>query len=178
MSETPTTDLTPEFVTLLLQNQRRIRGYITTMLTNWADADEVLQETSIVLWRKFGEFQPGSDFAAWAFRIAYFTTMNFLQKHKHQSLHYSAALLDRIAVTTEMLQPSLEAQFASLAECMAKLDERDRDLLQRRHFPGSSTKDVADSLGRPLKSVYKSLNRIYAALLSCIQRNKSREELA
>ena len=58
LDEPPTTDRTAEFVGLLLQHQRRIHGYIATMLTNWADADEVLQETSIVLWQKFDEFQP------------------------------------------------------------------------------------------------------------------------
>ncbi len=178
MQVPPTSDRTTEFVGLLLQHQRRIHAYIATMLTNWADADEVLQESSIVLWQKFGEFQPGTDFAAWAFRTAYFTTLSFLQKHKQRSLQYSEGLLERIAATAEAMQPELEAQFAALADCMTKLGEPDRDLLQRRHFPGSTTKDVADSLGRPLKSVYKSLNRIYAALLSCIQRNRRREESA
>jgi RNA polymerase sigma-70 factor, ECF subfamily len=171
-------DRTTEFVGLLLEHQRRIHAYIATMLTNWADADEVLQETSTVLWRKFDEFQPGTDFAAWAFRIAYFCSMSFLQKHKQRALQYSESSLEQIAAATEAMQPELEAQFAALAGCMEKLSDRDRDLLQRRHFPGSTTKEVADSLDRPLKSVYKSLNRIYAALLACIQRNQSREELA
>jgi RNA polymerase sigma-70 factor, ECF subfamily len=173
-----TSDRTTEFVGLLLEHQRRIHAYIATMLTNWADADEVLQETSTVLWKKFGEFQRGTDFAAWAFRIAYFCTMSFLQKHKQRALQFSESSLEKIAAATEALQPELEAQFAALAGCMEKLGDRDRDLLQRRYFPGSTTKKVADSLDRPLKSVYKSLNRIYAALLACIQRNQSHEELA
>lgn len=178
LPELSTSDRTADFVELFLQHQRRIHAYIATMLTNWADADEVLQETSLVLWKKFGEFQSGTDFAVWAFRIAYFTTLSFLQKHKRWKLQFSEELVERLAATAEASQSELEAQCAALAECMSKLGERDRDLLQRRHFPGTATKDVAESLHRPLKSVYKSLNRIYAALLACIQRNRSREELA
>ena len=104
--------------------------------------------------------------------------MSFLQKRKQRAFQFSEALLEQITATAEALQPELEAQFAALADCMAKLGERDRDLLQRRYFPGSTTKDVANSLGRPLKSVYKSLNRIFAALLACIRRNRHREETA
>jgi RNA polymerase sigma-70 factor (ECF subfamily) len=170
-------DRTPEFVGLLLQNHRRLHAYIATMLTNWADTDEVLQETSVVLWKKFDEFKPGTDFAAWAFRISYFTTLSFLQKNKRRMFQFSDAMLERLAATAGARQPELDAQFAALAACIEKLGERDRELLQQKYHAGSTTKETADSLGRPLKSVYKSLQRIYAALLECIRRNRLREDL-
>ena len=47
-----------EFIRLLMENERRIYAYILTLLGNGADAEDVLQETSIILWDKFAEFQP------------------------------------------------------------------------------------------------------------------------
>ncbi len=69
-----------EFVRLLMANERRLLAYILTLLPHVADAQDVLQETSIVLWRKFGEYRPGSDFTAWAYRVAHNMVRNYRAK--------------------------------------------------------------------------------------------------
>ena len=65
------------FLRLFLQNQRRIYAYVLTLLPNRADADDVFQEASLVLWDKFDESSPPDDFAAWGCRIAYFKVLDF-----------------------------------------------------------------------------------------------------
>ena len=40
-----------EFVRLLLRHERRIYAFIRSLLPNRDDAEDVLQETSIVLWK-------------------------------------------------------------------------------------------------------------------------------
>ncbi len=167
-------DRTAQFVRLLLANERRIHTYIMSMLTNWADADDVLQEVSIVLWRKFDEFKPGTDFGAWASRTAYYTTLNFLQKKKRNPILFSHEFIEQVAEKASTIGDDLEARHAALAECIAKLSRRDRDLINRRYQGDATTKDVAESLGRPVKAVYKSLNRIYATLFECVERRLAR----
>jgi len=59
-----------EFTRLLAKHEREMHLFIFSLTPNWADADEILQETNITLWQEFGKFQPGSDFGKWARTIA------------------------------------------------------------------------------------------------------------
>ena len=58
-----------EFTRLLLENQKRIWGLVLSLVPRGSDADDVMQETCAVLWRKFDQFEAGTNFGAWALRI-------------------------------------------------------------------------------------------------------------
>ena len=57
---------TVEFLRLLLQHERRIRAYILALVPNWADADDLYQETTVRLWEQFADYNPEKEFGAWA----------------------------------------------------------------------------------------------------------------
>ncbi len=59
--------------------QDRVYTYTRTLLPNAENARDVLQETNIVLWRKRNEFKPGTDFVAWACKVAYYQALSFLR---------------------------------------------------------------------------------------------------
>src|SRR4249919_3427213 len=73
-----------EFARLFSRNARRIYGFIMTLVFNHHDAEEVFQNTNVVLWNKFADFQPGSNFFAWASKIAYYEVLS-LMKQKRRS---------------------------------------------------------------------------------------------
>ena len=66
-----------EFVSLITANQRRIYAYILTLVPNFNDADDVMQETTATMWERKKDFQPGTDFVAWGARIAYFKILEY-----------------------------------------------------------------------------------------------------
>ncbi len=55
--------------------QSRLKSYLFASVGNSADADDVLQETNLVLWRKREDFQQGTSFWAWSHRVAFFQLM-------------------------------------------------------------------------------------------------------
>ena len=63
-------ETTEQFVSLILANQLRIHGFIRSLVPNHADVEDLFQQTSIVLWRKFKDYEAGTNFAAWAMRVA------------------------------------------------------------------------------------------------------------
>lgn len=63
MSAPPASQDEEEFTRLLVQNQKRIMGLILALVPNGPDADDILQETCAVLWRRFVEFEPGTNFS-------------------------------------------------------------------------------------------------------------------
>src|SRR5207302_10491456 len=85
------------FLRLFLQNERRLYAYILTLLPHRADADDILQEASLVMWDKFDETNPPSDFTAWGCRIAYFKVLDFYKKRQRSRVRFSQVILERIA---------------------------------------------------------------------------------
>jgi RNA polymerase sigma-70 factor (ECF subfamily) len=165
------------FLRLFLQNERRLYAYILTLLPHRADADDVFQEASLVLWDKFDEHHPPDDFAAWGCRIAYFKVLDFYKKRRRSRVCFSQALLDRLAETAveqaETLQ--LDDRREALAGCLEKLPPRDRDLLAARFAPGATTQSAAVAVGRSAAAVYKALAAIRQALFDCVNRSLTQE---
>jgi RNA polymerase sigma-70 factor (ECF subfamily) len=173
----PAPDKSRLFLRLFLQNERRLYAYILTLLPNRADADDVLQQASLVMWDKFDAGRPPADFAAWGCRIAYFKVLDFY-KHAHRSrVRFSQAMLERLAETAieqaDTLQ--LDARREALARCIEKLGPRDRDLLGRRFADGATTRSTAEAVGRSVDAVYKALAKIRQALFDCVTRTLARE---
>jgi RNA polymerase sigma-70 factor (ECF subfamily) len=162
---------TEEFVQLLTQHQSLIRGFIYTLLPHRAEADDLFQRTSIVLWRKFGQFQIGTDFGAWACQIAKFEVRNFLRVGRRDRLRFSDDLLASLADMRLTLDSELELRREALRHCVTKLRANDKQIVQKCYGSQAvSAKDVAAELGRPANTLYKALNRIRRALFECIER--------
>ena len=67
--EDPNIDVAQEgrFMRLFLQSERRILGFILSLVPYVADAEDLLQETCAIMWSKINEFEPGTDFTAWGY---------------------------------------------------------------------------------------------------------------
>jgi RNA polymerase sigma-70 factor (ECF subfamily) len=162
---------TEEFVRLLTQHQTLIRGFIFTLLPYRSEADDLFQRTSIVLWRKFDQFQIGSDFGAWGCQIAKLEVRNFLRVGRRDRLCFSDELLTSLADTRIALDSELELRREALRHCVAKLRPADKKIVNKCYGPQSTTaKDAAVELGRPLNTLYKALIRIRRSLFECIER--------
>ncbi|MCA9265771.1 MAG: sigma-70 family RNA polymerase sigma factor [Planctomycetales bacterium] len=160
-------------MSLLTSNQRALRGYIFTLVPHAADAEEIIQQTNIVLWRKFDEFTPGSSFLAWATRVAYFEVLGFRRQQRKDILYFSDEELEMLSDDVTSMHDELQEQCDSLAACIGKLSEKDRTLVSMRYDERRSVKSVASTLGRSADGVYKSLQRIRRSLLQCVQRKSS-----
>lgn len=170
-------DKNKAFLRLFLQNERRLYAYVRTLLPHRADADDVLQEASLVMWDKFDPDRPPDDFTAWGCRIAYFKVLDFYKKGHRCKVRFSQALLERVAETAveQAGTLQLDARRDALAGCIEKLSPRDRDLLARRYTPGATTQSTSKEVGRSVEAVYKALARVRHALFECAQRTLARE---
>src|SRR5262245_42813783 len=158
------------FLRLFLQNQRRLYAYVLTLLAHRADADDVFQEVSLVLWDKFDDARPPDDFAAWGCRIAYFKVLDFTKKRQRGRVTFSQEMLERIGETAieQSTALQLDERREALARCLDKLAHRDRDLLAARFAEGASVQSTATRVGRSADAVYKALARIRRALFDCV----------
>ena len=82
---------------MVTRYQQRVYLFILSLLPNPADAEEVLQETNLVLWRKFEEFEPGTNFKAWAFQTAYYKIQSFLSRQERDRARFGDEFLEKVA---------------------------------------------------------------------------------
>ncbi len=165
-----------EFARQYSRNVRRIYGFIVTLVFNHHDAEEVFQNTSVVLWNKFAEFRSGSNFFAWASRVAYFEVLSFT-KQRRRSRIVSGETLELLAEQAVALADESSARQEALEDCLSRLSVSDRDLLQARYYCQQPPKQIAATQSRSVDSVYRALSRIHNMLLNCVQHNLAKEDL-
>lgn len=162
-------DRNEEFLAALVDAQRGLYIYVLRLLPNANDANDVLQEANLVMLRKQAEFQPGTDFLAWAATIAHYQVLSFRLKMHRERLVFDEELTNQLAVQgaqrTEDLTPTVEA----LNHCKDRLPVGDQELLGQRDDDGLAVAELAAALDRSPQAVSQSLYRIRMALLKCIQ---------
>lgn len=175
MSESSKTD---EFLRLLMANQKRIFAFILTMVPNQVDADDLFQETVLLMWSKFDSFTRGTSFAAWGYTIAKYQILSVRKRHSTRSVLLSQAAMDLLHEESEPFVEQSDSRTQALRKCLGKLDQRDYELICLRYRDEISVKSIAEQMGRSIKSVYKRIARIHDVLLRCVRRTLGPEELA
>jgi RNA polymerase sigma-70 factor, ECF subfamily len=156
-----------EFTRLLIGHQKRIHGLILALVPNAADAADLLQETCVVLWRKFNEFEPGTDFGAWSLRVARYQVMAYYNRQQRARARFSDETIERLEA--QLAQPQWGSSVAAeaLAHCLGKLKPRELALIRQRYDGNASVAQMAQSTGATIHAIYKTLNRIHLALWHC-----------
>ncbi len=169
------TERRKQLVVLMTQHQRRIFSYIYTLVPDRYDAEDLLQETSVVICEKFDEFKPGTDFVAWACQIAYWRIRYARQKFARSKVVFQQELVDALAQTAATMREELDERHEALAQCLKKLPTRDRELVLTRYEPGSGVPEAAKRSGRSLEAAYKALGRIRKLLFDCVTHQLANE---
>jgi RNA polymerase sigma-70 factor, ECF subfamily len=164
-----------EFVDLLQRATGQIFAYLNALLLNWNDAEDVFQDACVVLWEKFDDFRPESNFLAWALRIAQHKAMDFQKSRARRSAFWKVDLQESLMAAMAEADATDDG-LAALSNCVARLDEGDRRLIQRCYGDGVPVRQVAADLGRSPQSVHNSLRRIRGVLLDCIERVAKQED--
>lgn len=136
-----------------------------------ADADDVIQEVSVVLWRKYEELEPRTNFRAWANSVA----RNHLRAERRlRTRVVSSETITRVAATERGMSEVLELRRAFLTECIEELPLESRRLVRERYLEQRTPGDLADAVGSGLSTVYARLARIRKRLLACVSRKIDR----
>jgi RNA polymerase sigma-70 factor, ECF subfamily len=158
-----------EFVRLLTQYSSRIFGFVLALCVNRSDAEDLFQNTSVLLWEKFDNYTPGTNFLAWACRTAYFEVLHHRRKAR-RVMTLSDAAWESLAADALQVNERPDDHHERLAICLDKLSTGDRELLEQKYFSQRSVADIAERCSRSVHSIYRSLSRIHSTLLQCMRR--------
>jgi len=167
---------TENFVQLLTANQSRLYAYIRSLLPDSQSVQDVLQETNLVLWRRSEEFESGTNFVAWACKVAYYQVLAYYRDNKRDSMVFNVELVSMLAKQNEEKLAGSPDMQRVLSGCLAKLPEESRRLIQERYAPGGSVQSIAEKQGRSVGAVSQMLYRIRQSLQECVQKSLAREQ--
>lgn len=161
-------DRSSELVQLMMKHQRRLFGYILTLVPSRADAEDILQETSLTICEKFSDFELGTNFYSWACQIAYWKVRAARKKFATSKVIFNEEVLDVISQTRIEMEEELDSRHGALSKCLQKLNERDRRMVMIRYESGHNVKAAAQACGRTIQGAYKALSRIRKTLHDCV----------
>lgn len=157
------------YLQLLTANQSRIMGFIRVMVPNHSVADDILQETTLLMWEKFENFQDGTNFSAWGISIARNKILQHYRKEKRQPLMFDDAALQNLADQSSVFNFG-DDRIDILKECTNKLPLEDRKLLELRYLDNINIKQIAQKINRSTSVLYRKMAKIHRLLLICINR--------
>ncbi len=161
---------------LIAENRRPLLHYIYSLVLNEADAEDLVQRTSLVMWRKFDEFDESRSFLAWANGIAFLEVQNFRRTAAAGRLRFSNEVVQGIADRCAQSQRIEEKQrTAALDACLKLLSERDRQLVEAVYWDAQDYELAAKRCGMALQTAYNRMRILRVKLLDCVKRRLQSE---
>lgn len=160
-----------DFEQLLDEIQGALHAYIISLLGPGADSDDVLQETNLFLCERWRDFEPGTSFRTWSFRVAYFKTLACRRDRiRRDRVEFGESTLHRIAERAADHYDQTEARHHALQHCLSRMRKVDRSLLAIRYTKGFSLTEYARKEHKTPDAVHKAISRLRLALRRCIDR--------
>jgi RNA polymerase sigma-70 factor (ECF subfamily) len=158
-----------ELVSLMTQFQGRLYAYILSLIGDADAANDVLQETNVVLWKESRQFTPGSNFKAWSFRVAHFQCMAHRQRKLRDRILFSDEVLTALAIESRELDDRYEERAAALGRCLERIHARSRAALRLRYAEDLAVIDVATRMNRTSNAISQLLFRARQWLIECVK---------
>jgi RNA polymerase sigma-70 factor (ECF subfamily) len=141
-------------------------------------AEEVLQNTNVVLCSKIHEFDGRASFLTWACTIARFEVLAARKRVLRDKLTtVDDTLLDHLSQLALSQAGQADDRIPLLRQCMKDLPEVQQKMIEERYRAGGSVASVAESLGRSSGSVRVTLFRSRQQLLECIEKKLAEAEM-
>lgn len=167
-------DIHHQFLRHFTHHEPAVRAFVRRLVPSRADADDILQEVSVVLWNKFSEFRPEGDFRAWAFGVAKFEVLGWLRDKGRDRIVLNDEVVEKLADESAQADEHLGRRREALEHCLGRLPSGERDVVMEAYGSKARIQDLAEREGRTVPGFYQWLYRVRRQLMSCIERRVER----
>lgn len=162
------------FEVFVRENEGALMAYIRTFTRDAQIAEDLFQETMLIAWRKFDEFDTRGSLSAWLRGIAKNLIRNAWRKQSNDRLVFDESTANVAQNTIEAVEMQgsdtwLE-RLSVLSDCISWLPVRSKELITARYTDKRTTDELALSVGISAEAVRKRLQRIREQLADCIER--------
>lgn len=149
-----------------------VEAFIASMVTDYHQSQDIMQETAIVLAEKMDEFDENRSFIAWAIGIAKNKILSSKRRHARHPLLYDSELVERIGAVCEDISEELFNRTRKLDQCIKtlNLNGRSRKVFNLRYQDNLKPGKIADRIGMTAGNVRVVLNRLRGTLRKCMEK--------
>jgi RNA polymerase sigma-70 factor (ECF subfamily) len=140
-----------EFERIAMPHSRSLLRVALRLTSNLASAEDLVQETMLLAWRGFHQFQAGTNVRAWLFRILV------------NAFHAQGRKI-RAAPVVIPLMTSIPIEAIEVARAFGKLAQDHQTVLQLGVVEGFTCREMAQILSVPMGTVMSRLSRAREAL--------------
>lgn len=174
-------DLPPNpenLILLLTQHQEPLFRYIFSLVACEADARDILQETSLALYRKFDAYDATRPFLPWAYRFAYLQVQKHREKSARSPLLFSEDVMDLLAHDRVRMEPELDLRLRLLDACLGKLTPQDKELVTSRYAMRQGAEEMMQRFAMSRRTLFRNLEMLRERLHDCVTRQLQSEGLS
>lgn len=149
----------------------KLYGVCLRVVGDEADAQDVLQDVYVTVWRKAGQYDRAKASAiTWLAVLARNKAIDLLRSRRAPSddLGVAEEVPDAAPSAFEVVEQADDA--ARLARCLETLDDRARTMIRQAFFEGATYSALADQAGVPLPTMKSVIRRGLLRLRECLER--------
>lgn len=162
---------TLDFLRLFVRYEHEIYAYILALVPHVHDADDLFQNGMAVMWRKFGQFRPGSNFAAWGIEVMRYEILLYRRKHaRSRQVMMEDSLIEILLDDIGAAQDEASVRIEALRKCQTRLDDRAKQIIRMRYELNTPIKKIAAHLKVSRRQVHRILGQIMDVLLRCMHK--------
>lgn len=170
---------TVAFEVVVRRFEKPLRAWLAVQAPPGVDVDEVAQRSFVVAFARLGDYEIGTNFAAWLFTIARFqlkTEMTRLRRIADYHARYAPDLLQRELERRSSERPELQqTRLDHLKTCLGELPEHLRPFITWRYEDGIPLDEMAARSGRSVSAVKKQLWKLRRKLHECVETRMAAE---
>lgn len=163
-------DKTTLFLELLTTHERALSLYVHGLVPRDSEAEDILQQTKLLLWKHFEDFTLGTHFLAWARKTAFHQILTHRRHKKRAHLPLDEEALEALGHAVSELADVGSCRQDALRACLARLPTEHRQLVHLRYFDELDIDQIADRISRTEAAVYRALSRVRMNLMQCMEK--------
>lgn len=172
---------TEELAVYWATSQPLIAMFVSSIVTNSHDGDDILQNVALVTAQKFDQYDRNRSFVAWAIGIAKNEILRYYQDKGRRLTILDTEAIEQVVDVYESETTSAADTKAdmmkALRSCMAQLKTRWRMILEMHYLRELSPARIAQQMGMTQTNVFVVLHRVRVALRECVEQRLRQEGL-
>jgi len=158
------------------QAQRRVEAFIYSLVADFHETDDILQNVAMVVVRKREEYNPDQPFLPWALQIAKFEVLKHRRKVARDRHAFGESVIDDVLTTFEQDPIDLAERRQALVDCVRESSEPHRKVLLLRYVENLQPQEIASRLRIGGSNARMTLKRAREAVRKCVERKLASRE--
>jgi len=161
--------------TLFVQHMQHIRAFVLSLMPDFSQVDDILQDVFLTVTAKAADFQKDTNFLAWAFTITRFRVLKSMNRMDKAFLPLSEEVVERLAAECPNIGAEQDRRIGFLEHCLKKLAPQARRVVELRYYEALKPAVIAERLALSVNGVSVLLSRSRVLLRVCVERQMQRE---